>query len=72
MAMASSYISYNFDCCVHHLAVTEILKYEAMPTSERIGRLLELFSMYSFNLYHVKGKDVVLSDFLAELMTVSS
>ena len=31
----------------------------------RIKRLLELISSYSFNLYHMKGKDMILSDFLS-------
>ena len=30
----------------------------------RIKRLLELISSYSFNLYYVKGKDMILSVFL--------
>ena len=28
-------------------------------------RLLELISSYSFNLYYMKGKDMVLSDFVS-------
>ena len=32
--------------------------------TSRIKRLLELISSYSFNLYYMKGKDMVLSDFL--------
>ena len=31
----------------------------------RIKRLLELLSSYSFNLYYMKGKDMILSDFLS-------
>ena len=31
----------------------------------RIKRLLELISSYSFNLYYIKGKDMILSDFLS-------
>ena len=31
----------------------------------RIKRLLELVSSHSFNLYCIKGKDMVLSDFLS-------
>ena len=34
------------------------------PVTTRIKRLLELISSYSFNLYYIKGKDMVLSDFL--------
>ena len=33
--------------------------------SNRIKRLLEVLSAYSFNLYYIKGKDMVLSDFLS-------
>ena len=32
----------------------------------RIKRLLELIISYSFNLYYMKGKDMVLSDFLSQ------
>ena len=32
----------------------------------RIERLLELISSYSFNLYHMKGKDMVLSGFSSQ------
>ena len=34
-------------------------------TTNRIKRLLELLSSYSFNLYYMKEKDMVLSDFLS-------
>ena len=35
------------------------------PATNRIKRLLEVLSAYSFNLYYVKGKDMILSDFLS-------
>ena len=35
----------------------------------RIKRLLELLSPYSFNRYYIKGKDMVLSDFLSRQKT---
>ena len=38
---------------------------QAELTTVRIKRLLELISSYSFNLYYIKGKDMVLSDFLS-------
>ena len=38
----------------------------------RIKRLLELLSSYSFNLYYIKGKDMVLSDFLSRQKTDNS
>ena len=33
--------------------------------TNRIKRLLEVLSAYSFNLYYIKGKDIILSDFLS-------
>ena len=42
-----------------------IIKSKAEPATIRIKRLLELISSYSFNLYYIKGKDMVLSDFLS-------
>ena len=54
----------DFDATVDHLALVHILKSKAEPTTTRIKRLLEVLSMYSFNLYYMKGKDVILSDFL--------
>ena len=55
----------NFDAIVDHLALTHIIKSKAEPATTRIKRLLELISSYSFNLYYVKGKDMILSDFLS-------
>ena len=54
----------DFDAIVHHLALTHIIKSKAKPASPRIKRLLELISSYSFSLYYMKGKDMILSDFL--------
>ena len=55
----------EFDAVVDHLAITHIMKSKTEPTSNRIKRLLEILSAYSFNLYYIKGKDMVLSDFLS-------
>ena len=54
----------DFDTIVDHLALTHIIKSKAEPATSRIKRLLELITSYSFNLYYIKGKDMVLSDFL--------
>ena len=54
----------EFDAVVDHLAITHIMESKAEPASNRIKRLLEILSAYSFNLYYIKGKDMVLSDFL--------
>ena len=55
----------DFNAIVDHLSLTHIIKSKAEPATIRIRRLLELISSYSFNLYYIKGKDIVLSDFLS-------
>ena len=55
----------DFNAAVDHLAITLIMRSKAEPATTRIKRLLELLSPYSFNLYYIKGKDMVLSDFLS-------
>ena len=62
----------DFDAIVDHLAITHIMRSKAEPATTRIKRLLELLSPYSFNLYYIKGKDIVLSDFLSRQQTVDS
>ena len=62
----------DFDAVVDHLAITHIMRSKAEPATTRIKRLLELLSPYSFNLYYIKGKDMVLSDFLSRLKTDDS
>ena len=59
-------IRVDFDAIVDHLALTHIVKSKMEPATTRIKRLLELISSYSFNLYCVKGKDMILSDFLLQ------
>ena len=56
----------DFDVIVGYLALTHIIKSKMEPVTTRIKRLLELISSYSFTLYYMKGKDVVLSDFLSQ------
>ena len=56
----------DFDTIVDHLALTHIIKSKMEPVTTRIKRLLELISFYSFTLYYMKGKDMVLSDFLLQ------
>ena len=55
----------EFDVAVDHVAVTQILKAKTEPASARIMRLLDRLSSYSFNLYYVKGRDMVLADYLS-------
>ena len=55
----------DFDAIVDHLALTHNIKSKAEPATTRIKHLLELISSYSFNLYYMKGKDMILSDFFS-------
>ena len=53
----------EFDCAVDHRALPYIMKSKNLPATGRIVRLLEHLSGYSFDLYYVKGKDMILHDF---------
>ena len=53
----------DFDPIVAHLSLTHIIKSKAEPATARIKRLLELIISYPLNLYYIKGKYMVLSDF---------
>ena len=55
----------DFDAIVDHLVLMHIIKSKVEPATTRIKRFLELISSYSFNLYYMKGKDIILSDFLS-------
>ena len=55
----------DFDAVIDPLAIIHIMRSKAEPATTRIKRLLELLSTYSFNLYYIKGKDMVLSNFLS-------
>ena len=55
----------EFDAAVDHVAVAQIMKAKTEPATTRIMRLLDRLSAYSFNLYYVKGRDIILSDYLS-------
>ena len=55
----------DFDAIVDDLALTHIIKSKIKLATTKIKRLLELISSYSFNSYYMKGKDMILSDFLS-------
>ena len=55
----------DFDAIVDHLALMHIIKSKVELATTRIKILLELISSYSFSLYYMKGKDMVLSDYLS-------
>ena len=62
----------DFDAVVDHLAITHNMKSKAEPAITSSKRFMELLSPYSFNLYYIKGKDMVLSDFLSRQKTDDS
>ena len=62
----------DFNAVVDHLAISHIMRRKAKPATARIKRLIELLSPYSFNLYYIKGRDMVLSDFLSRQKTDES
>ena len=55
----------EFDAAVDHAAVAQIMKAKMEPATTRIMRLLDRLSAYSFNLYYVKSRDMILSDYLS-------
>ena len=62
----------DFDAVVDHFAIMHIMKSKVVPATNRVKRLLELLSSYSFNLYYIKRKDMVLSHFLSRQKTDDS
>ena len=55
----------EFDAAVDHVAVAQIIKAKTEPATTRTMRLLDRLSAYSFNLYYVKGRDMILADYLS-------
>ena len=55
----------EFNAAVDHAAVVQIMKAKTEPATTRIMKLLHRLSAYSFNLYYVKGRDMILSDYLS-------
>ena len=55
----------DFDAIVDLLALMLIIKSKAELTTTRIKKVLEILSSYSFSLYYIKRKDMILSDFLS-------
>ena len=62
----------DFDAIVDHLALVHIIKSKAEPATTRIKRLFKVLSAYSFNLYYMKAKDIILSNFLSRQTTADS
>ena len=55
----------EIDLAVDHKAVVQIMKAKHPPVSPRVEVLLEKMLSDPFNLYYVKGKDLILADFLS-------
>ena len=68
MNMWKYYLGRNdFDATVDHAAIPHIMKSKNLPATNRIIRLLEALSYFTFHLYYVKGKDMILCDFLSRI-----
>ena len=50
---------------MNHAAVAQMMKAKTEPATTRIMRLLDRLSAHSFNLYYIKGRDMILSDYLS-------
>ena len=62
----------EFDAVVDHVAVTQNLKAKTEPATTRIMRLLNRLAAYSFNLYYVKGRDMIMANYLPRHQTKDS
>ena len=60
-------LTVEFDCAVDHRALPYIMESKNLPATGRIIRLLEHLAGYSFNLHYVKGKDMILCDYLSRI-----
>ena len=54
----------DFDAAVDHRAIPYIMK---LSTTDRIIRILQRLGRFNFHLYYVKGKDMILCDFLSRI-----
>ena len=57
----------EIDVAVDHKAVVQIMKAKHPPVSPHVEVLLEKMLSDPFNLYYVKGKDLILADFLSRI-----
>ena len=57
----------DFDAAVDHRAIPYIVESKDLPTTDRIIRLLQRLARFNFHLYYVKGKDMILCDFLSRI-----
>ena len=55
----------DFYAILDPLALIHIIKSKAELATTRIKRSLEILISYSCNVYYIKGKDMILGDFLS-------
>ena len=57
----------DIDVAVDHKAVVQIMKSKHPPTTDRVKLLIRKLSPLPFTLYYVRGKDLILADFLSRI-----
>ena len=62
----------DFDAAVDHAAIPYIMVSKELPTTNRIIRILQRFTKFNFHLYYVKGKDMILCDYLSRIKSDDS
>ena len=62
----------EIDVAVDHKAVVQIMKSKDDPVTDRVKALIRKLSPLPFNLYYVKGKDLILTDFLSRIRSDNS
>ena len=62
----------DFDAAVDHRAIPYIVESKELPTTDRIIRLLQRMARFNFHLYYVKGKDMILCDYLSRIKSDDS
>ena len=62
----------DFDAANDHRAIPYIMQSKELPTTDRIIRILQRLARFNFHLYYVKGKDIILCDFLSRIKADNS
>ena len=62
----------DFDAILDHLVLTHIIKSKVEPGNYQNKKIIRINKLISFNLYYMKEKDMILSDFLSRQTHVDS
>ena len=57
----------EFDCVVDHKAIVSIMESKEAPATNRIKKFLEMLTGFSAQYFYLKGKHMVISDFLSRV-----